>query len=79
MSRALKSDRSFADPKVDLARPAPKVRKIRNRHGLFIDKHPLSQKRMNRFQKVEKIKAAPSDDLGFPEGPQIQNILSFHD
>jgi hypothetical protein len=49
-----------------------------NRHRLFIEEHTLSQKRMNGFQKVEKIKAAPSNDLDLPEGPQIQDILSIH-
>jgi hypothetical protein len=34
---------------------------------------------MNGFQKGEKIKAAPSDDLDLPEGPEIQDTLSFHD
>jgi hypothetical protein len=33
---------------------------------------------MNGFQKVEKMKAAPSNDLDLPEGPQIQDILSIH-
>jgi hypothetical protein len=37
-------------------------------HRLFIDKHTLSQKRMNRFEQVVKIKAAPSSDLDLPEG-----------
>jgi hypothetical protein len=50
-----------------------------DRHRLFIDKHTLSQKRMNRFQKVVKVKAALSNDLDLPEGPQIQDILSFHE
>jgi hypothetical protein len=34
---------------------------------------------MNGFQEVEKIKTAPSNDLDLPEGPQIQDILSFHE
>jgi hypothetical protein len=33
---------------------------------------------MNGFQKVEKIKAAPSNDLDLPERPQIQDVLSIH-
>ena len=49
-----------------------------DRHRLFIEERTLSQKRMNGFQKVEKIKAAPSNDLDLPEGPQIQDILSIH-
>jgi hypothetical protein len=32
---------------------------------------------MNGFQKVEKIKAAPSNDLDLPEGPQIQVQNAF--
>jgi hypothetical protein len=50
-----------------------------NRHRLFIDIHTLSQKLMNGFQKIEKIKGAPSNDLDLPEGPQIQDILSIHE
>lgn len=46
--------------------------------GSFIDIYTLGQKLMNGFQKVEKIKAASSNDLNFPEGPQIQNFLSLH-
>jgi hypothetical protein len=38
-----------------------------DRHRLFIDKHTLSQERMNGFQKVVEIKARPSDDLDLPE------------
>jgi hypothetical protein len=34
---------------------------------------------MNGFQKVEKIKADPSNDLDLPEGPQIQDIFSIHE
>jgi hypothetical protein len=34
---------------------------------------------MNGFEKVEKIKAAPPNDLDLPEGPQIQDILSIHE
>jgi hypothetical protein len=34
---------------------------------------------MNGFQKMEKIKAAPSNDLDLPEGPQVQDILSIHE
>jgi hypothetical protein len=34
---------------------------------------------MNRLHKVEKIKAAPSNDLDLPKGPQIQEILPFHE
>jgi hypothetical protein len=34
---------------------------------------------MNRFQKVVKVKTAPSDDLDFPKGPQIQGIFSIHE
>jgi hypothetical protein len=49
-----------------------------NRHRLFTDIHTLSQEVMNGFQKVEKIEAAPSNDLDLPEGPQIQDILSIH-
>jgi hypothetical protein len=37
-------------------------------HRLFIDKHALRQKRMNRFEQIVKIKAAPSSDLDLPEG-----------
>jgi len=48
-------------------------------HRLFIDIHSLSHEVMNGFQKVEKIEAAPSNDLDSPEGPQIQDILSTHD
>ena len=40
-----------------------------DRHRLFIDRLTLSQEIMNGFQKVEKIKAAPSNDLDLPEGP----------
>jgi hypothetical protein len=50
-----------------------------DRHRLFIDMHTLSQEIMNGFQKVEEIKAAPSNDLYLPEGPQIQEILSIHE
>ncbi|HTW81017.1 MAG TPA: hypothetical protein VME23_15830 [Terracidiphilus sp.] len=49
-----------------------------DRHRLYIDRHTLSQEIMNGFQKVEKIKASPSNDLDLPEGPQIQDILSIH-
>ena len=45
-----------------------------DRHRLFIDEHALGQERMNGFQKVVKIKAAPSNDLDLPVGPQIQDI-----
>jgi hypothetical protein len=48
-------------------------------HRFFFDELTLSQELMNGFQKVEKIKAAPSNDLDLPEGPQIQDILSFHE
>jgi hypothetical protein len=34
---------------------------------------------MNGFQKVEKIKADPSNDLDLPEGPQIHDIISVHE
>jgi hypothetical protein len=50
-----------------------------DRHRLFIEGHTLSQERMNGFQKMEKIKAAPSNDLDLPEGPQVQDILSIHE
>jgi hypothetical protein len=50
-----------------------------DRHRLFNDKNTISQKAVNGLQKVEKIIEAPSDDLGFPEGPQIQDILSTHE
>ncbi|WP_221273200.1 hypothetical protein [Tunturiibacter gelidoferens] len=49
-----------------------------DRHRLLPEEHTLSQKRMNGFQKVEEIKAAPSNDLDLPEGPQVQDILSIH-
>jgi hypothetical protein len=51
----------------------------KDRHPLFIEEHTLGQERMNGFQKMEKIKAAPSNDLDLPGGPQIQNILSIHE
>jgi hypothetical protein len=50
-----------------------------DRYCLFIDKHTLGQKRMNRFQKVVNIKAAPSDDLDFPKGSQTKGIISIHE
>jgi hypothetical protein len=50
-----------------------------DRHRLFNEGHTLSQERMNGFQKMEKIKAAPSNDLDLPEGPQVQDILSIHE
>jgi hypothetical protein len=34
---------------------------------------------MNRFQQVVEIKAAPSDDLDFPKGSQIQGIILIHE
>jgi hypothetical protein len=33
---------------------------------------------MNGFQKVEKIKADPSNDLDLPERSQIHDVLSTH-
>jgi hypothetical protein len=50
-----------------------------DRHRLFNEEHTLSQERMNGFQKVEEIKAAPSNDLNLPEGPQVQDILPIHE
>jgi hypothetical protein len=50
-----------------------------DRHRLFIDKHTLSQKRVNRFQKIVEIKAAPSNDLDLPEGSYMQGIISIHE
>jgi hypothetical protein len=50
-----------------------------DRHCLFIDMNALGQELMNGFQKVEKIKAAPSDNLDFPKGSQIQGIISIHE
>ena len=50
-----------------------------DRHGFFIDRHTLSQKPMNRFQKVVKIKATPANDLDLPEGSQMQGIISIHE
>jgi hypothetical protein len=38
-----------------------------DRHCLFIDMNALGHELMNGFQKVEKIKAAPSDNLDFPK------------
>src|SRR5579862_5878631 len=49
-----------------------------DRHRLFTEKHTLSKERMNHFQKVEKIIAAPSNDLDLPEGLQVQDILPIH-
>jgi hypothetical protein len=46
---------------------------------LFTEERTLSQERMNGFQKVEKIIAAPSKDLDLPERPQIQGILAIHE
>ena len=39
----------------------------------------LSQERMNLFEKIVNIKAAPSDDLDFPKRSQIQGIISIHE
>ena len=50
-----------------------------DRYCLFIDKHTLSQEMMNGFQKVEKIKAAPSNDLDLPERPKTHDAIPFHD
>src|SRR5580698_5695523 len=50
-----------------------------NRHRLFTEIYTLSQEVMNGFQKVKKIKTAPSNDLDLPEGSQIQNIFSVHE
>jgi hypothetical protein len=50
-----------------------------DRHGLFTEEHTPSQERMNGFQKVEKIIAAPSNDLDLPERPRVQDILPVHE
>ena len=50
-----------------------------DRHCFFIDMNTLGQKSMDGFQKVEKIKAAPSDDLDFPKRSQIQGAILIHE
>jgi hypothetical protein len=70
--------RSLQQPTAKRAQGATSQEHADDRHRLFSNKLTLSQERMNGFQKVEKIKAAPSNDLDLPEGPQIQDILSIH-
>jgi hypothetical protein len=77
----LKSDprgRLSQQPTAKRAQGATSKKHEDDRDCLFIDVHTLSQKRMNRFEKIEKIEAAPSDDLDLPKGPQIQESLSIH-
>jgi hypothetical protein len=50
-----------------------------DRHRLFTEEHTLRKERMYGFQKVEKIVAAPSNDLDLPERPQVQDILPIHE
>jgi hypothetical protein len=52
---------------------------FRGAHCLFIDRHTLCSKSMNRCQQVVEIKATPSDDLDFPKGSQIQGIILIHE
>jgi hypothetical protein len=50
-----------------------------DRYRLVAEEHTLRPERMNGFQKVEKVIAAPPNDLDLPERPQVQDTLSIHE